>query len=51
MYTSAMDKNYIDKLAFILIKDKKTLVTKSKGKDVWYTPGGKEKGEKRIKKH
>ena len=42
-----MDKNHlIDKIAFIHIKDKKVLVTLSKGKDTWYQPGGKrEKGE------
>jgi 8-oxo-dGTP diphosphatase len=39
-------KSYIDKLAYIYIKDKKILVTLSKGKDTWYIPGGKrEKGE------
>ncbi|MBI4896613.1 MAG: NUDIX domain-containing protein [Candidatus Aenigmarchaeota archaeon] len=31
----------IDKLAFIFIKDKQLLVTISKGKDVFYIPGGK----------
>lgn len=36
-----MHKDYIDKLAYILIKDKKILVTLSKGKDTWYIPGGK----------
>lgn len=41
-----MDKSFIDKLAFIEIKNKKVLVTLSKGKDKWYIPGGKrEKGE------
>lgn len=36
----------IDKLAWIYIKDRKTLSTRSKGKDAWYIPGGKrEKGE------
>lgn len=39
-----MTKNYIDKLAYILVKDKKVLVTLSKGKDVWYIPGGKREG-------
>lgn len=40
------DTLYIDKLAYIFIKDKKILVTKSKGKDTWYIPGGKrEAGE------
>lgn len=36
-----MDKTYIDKLAFIEIKNRKILVTLSKGKDTWYIPGGK----------
>ncbi|MBI2028086.1 MAG: NUDIX domain-containing protein [Candidatus Levybacteria bacterium] len=36
-----MNKKYIDKLAFIFIKDKKILVTLSIGKNVWYIPGGK----------
>ena len=35
------DKDYIDKLALIEIRDKKLLVTLSKGKDAWYMPGGK----------
>lgn len=33
--------NFIDKLALIEIKDKKILVSLSKGKDTWYIPGGK----------
>ncbi len=38
--------SFIDKLAWINIKDRKVLSTQSKGKDVWYTPGGKrESGE------
>jgi 8-oxo-dGTP diphosphatase len=36
-----MDKNYIDKLAFIELRDRKVLETKSRGKDTWYIPGGK----------
>ncbi len=32
---------YIDKLAWLEIKDKKLLMTLSKGKDKWYIPGGK----------
>ena len=41
-----IDKNIIDKIAFIHIKDKKVLVTLSKGKSIWYQPGGKrEEGE------
>ena len=36
----------IDKLAWIYIKDRRILSTRSKGKDAWYIPGGKrEKGE------
>ncbi len=41
-----MNKTYIDKLAFIDVKDRKVLETLSKGKDTWYIPGGKrESGE------
>ena len=36
-----MNKTYIDKLAYIFIKDRKVLSTLSKGKDTWYIPGGK----------
>jgi 8-oxo-dGTP diphosphatase len=44
-----MNKIFIDKLALIFIKDKKILVTLSKGKDTWYIPGGKrEAGENDI---
>lgn len=35
---------YIDKLAFIDIKDRRVLSTLSKGKDTWYIPGGKRDG-------
>jgi len=36
----------IDKLGLVLVENRSTLVTRSKGKDVWYTPGGKrEAGE------
>jgi 8-oxo-dGTP pyrophosphatase MutT (NUDIX family) len=36
----------IDKLAWIYIEDKRLLSTRSRGKDVWYIPGGKrEEGE------
>lgn len=42
-------KDYIDKLAYIHIVDKKVLVTLSKGKDTWYIPGGKrEAGESDV---
>lgn len=36
-----MEKQYIDKLAWIYLKDNKILTTKSRGKDTWYIPGGK----------
>ena len=35
----------IDKIALIEIKDGKVLSTRSKGKDVYYFPGGKRDGE------
>lgn len=42
-------KQLIDKIAFIFIKDKKMLSTRSKGKEVYYIPGGKrEKNENDI---
>jgi ADP-ribose pyrophosphatase YjhB (NUDIX family) len=38
--------DHIDKLAFVYLKEGKLLVTLSRGKDVWYIPGGKrEAGE------
>lgn len=41
-----MKKTFIDKLAYIYVKENKLLVTLSKGKDTWYIPGGKrEEGE------
>lgn len=41
-----MEKSFIDKLAWIYIKDGKILSTKSRGKDAYYIPGGKrEEGE------
>ena len=36
-----MATEYIDKLAFIELRDRKVLETKSKGKDTCYIPGGK----------
>lgn len=39
-----MTKHFIDKLAFIYVKDHKVLVTLSKGKEIWYIPGGKREG-------
>ncbi|MFA5962079.1 MAG: NUDIX domain-containing protein [Parcubacteria group bacterium] len=36
-----MEKQFIDKLAYIHLKDEKVLETLSKGKDTWYIPGGK----------
>ena len=40
-----MEKNYIDKLAFIEIQNRKILETCSFGKDKWYVPGGKREGD------
>lgn len=41
-----MQKLFIDKLGYILVKDRKVLATMSRGEDIWFTPGGKrEKGE------
>ena len=41
-----MEKTFIDKLAYIYLKDGKLLITLSQGKDTWYIPGGKrESGE------
>ena len=41
-----MNKEYIDKVAWICLKDKKILSTRSIGKETWYIPGGKrEAGE------
>lgn len=39
-----MAKTYIDKLAFIEIRDRKVLETCSYNKDKWYIPGGKREG-------
>jgi 8-oxo-dGTP diphosphatase len=39
-----MTQTFIDKLAYIYIKERKILVTLSKGKDKWYIPGGKREG-------
>ncbi len=36
-----MNTTYIDKLAFIEIRDRTVLETRSIGKDKWYIPGGK----------
>ncbi len=36
---------FIDKLAWIHIVDKKILSTLSKGKDIYYIPGGKREGD------
>lgn len=44
-----MDKTFIDKLAWIYLKDGKILSTKSYGKEVCYIPGGKrEEGESDV---
>ena len=37
--------SYIDKLAWIYIKDKKILSTRSRGKGVYYIPGGKREAD------
>ena len=37
-------KQYIDKLAWIYLKDRKILSTRSKGKGAYYIPGGKRDG-------
>lgn len=34
----------IDKVAFLYLNEGKILSTRSKGKDVWYIPGGKREG-------
>mmetsp|Transcript_33908 Transcript_33908/g.63843 ORF Transcript_33908/g.63843 Transcript_33908/m.63843 type:complete len:133 (+) Transcript_33908:379-777(+) len=36
--------SFIDKIALILVKDRKTLVARSKGKEIFFTPGGKREG-------
>jgi 8-oxo-dGTP diphosphatase len=36
-----MEKQFIDKLAWIYIKDRKIFSTRSKNKDTFYIPGGK----------
>lgn len=36
-----MDYSFIDKLAYLHVENKQLLVSLSKGKDVWYIPGGK----------
>jgi 8-oxo-dGTP diphosphatase len=44
-----MEKDFIDKLAYIYVQDGKVLVSLSKGKDTWYIPGGKrEPGENDV---
>jgi 8-oxo-dGTP diphosphatase len=41
-----MTKTYIDKLAFIEVREDKVLMVRSRGKNIWYTVGGKrEEGE------
>ena len=40
------DASFIDKLALVLVRERKQLVARSKGKTAFFTPGGKrEKGE------
>lgn len=41
-----MEDTFVDKLAWVHLKDGKILMTRSRGKDVWYIGGGKrEQGE------
>ncbi len=40
-----MDNTYIDKLAYIDIRNHRVLTTLSRGKDTWYIPGGKRNGD------
>ena len=41
-----MTASYIDKLALVLVRDRKQLVARSRGKTAFFTPGGKrEAGE------
>ena len=41
-----MNSKLIDKLAYIHVQNRQVLMTMTKGKTVWYVPGGKrEKGE------
>ncbi|MBI4053722.1 MAG: NUDIX domain-containing protein [Candidatus Doudnabacteria bacterium] len=45
MHTANRENStFIDKLAWVFVKDKKVLSTKSRGKDTWYIPGGKREG-------
>jgi ADP-ribose pyrophosphatase YjhB (NUDIX family) len=39
-----MSGSFIDKVALVHLQDKKLLVSLSKGKTVWYIPGGKREG-------
>lgn len=39
-----MEKTYIDKLAFIEVRNRKVLETKNYAKDKWYIPGGERDG-------
>jgi 8-oxo-dGTP pyrophosphatase MutT (NUDIX family) len=39
------DKNFIDKVSLLYIKDKKVLMAKSRGVDALYTLGGKRQGD------
>ena len=35
---------YVDKIGWLYLKDRKLLSTLSRGKDIWYLPGGKREG-------
>jgi 8-oxo-dGTP diphosphatase len=39
-----MEKSFIDKLAYIYLKNGKVLMALSRGKDTYYIPGGKREG-------
>jgi 8-oxo-dGTP diphosphatase len=41
MTTSSNPVQFIDKIAFIYLKDGKALCSRNKGNDTWYLPGGK----------
>lgn len=42
-------QQFIDKLAYIYIKDKEILMSLSRGKDTYYIPGGKREGDETDK--
>jgi ADP-ribose pyrophosphatase YjhB (NUDIX family) len=42
---SFVEKSFIDKLAWVCNKDRKTLYVRSKGKELFFNPGGKREGD------